>query len=171
MSHGNRNLTQNIFQCHMENEISVKIFFNVTWKMKLLLNATFNITLLMGKYLVIFSLAKYLWSFATYLWMNFREKKKFIYPLFFFNLLLNSEKLRINSSFLQECSSTYFFENKLKQFKEHKCFWVPSSRYFSIISKLYFRTLHHEHGTISRLCITNTFWQASEQNWLDLPLK
>ena len=50
MSHGNRNLTQNIFQCHMENEISVKIFSNVTWKMKLLLHATVNITLLMGKY-------------------------------------------------------------------------------------------------------------------------
>ena len=71
MSHGNRNLTQNIFQCHMENEISVKIFSNVTWKMKLLLHATVNITLLMGKYWVIFSLAKYLWSFATYLWMMY----------------------------------------------------------------------------------------------------
>ena len=70
-------------------------------------------------------------------------------------------------------AKTYAFMNKLKQLSEHKCLAAvrSSSMYFSIMSKLYFLTLHQEHGTISRVCITKTFWQASLQNWLDLPPK
>ena len=49
---------------------------------------------------------------------------------------------------------------------EQKCLARPFWN-FSIMSKLYFLTLHHEHGTISRVCMTNTFWQASEQNLWD----
>ena len=60
----------NIFQYHMVFEKAIFIFhvtfFNVTWKMKLLLQYyTF-----VRKYLIIFSSVQYLWSFTFYLWMN-----------------------------------------------------------------------------------------------------